>query len=162
MRILGIDPGLATTGWGVIEQNGSRLQYVDHGVLLTKAGLLLPIRLLDLQRQLESLCIRFKPVRVAVEELFFAKNTKTAMLVSQARGVILATVAKRSCELLEFTPLQIKQALTGFGRADKKQVEKMTAVILGMKHLKGPDDATDALAAAICAAHTVKNLESRK
>jgi crossover junction endodeoxyribonuclease RuvC len=156
MLILGIDPGLATTGWGVIEQYKIRLRYVDHGVFSTKAGLPLPERLLDISKQLERLLAQLKPARVAVEELFFAKNTKTAMLVSQARGVILATIAQRGCELLEFTPLQIKQALTGFGRADKKQVEKMTSVILGMKQLKGPDDAIDALAAAICAAHTVK------
>ena len=161
MRILGIDPGLATTGWGSIEQDQSHLRYVDHGVLLTKAGLPLPERLLDLSRQLQELLDRFKPARVAVEELFFAKNVKTAIAVSHARGVILSTIAKQGCDLCEFTPLQIKQAVTGFGRADKRQVEKMTSVILGLKKLTGPDDATDALAAAICAAHTVKNLENR-
>ena len=149
MRILGIDPGLATTGWGVIKQDGSGLRYVDHGVLTTKAGTPLPERLLNLQRQLESLLARFKPARAAVEELFFAKNTKTAMIVSQARGVILATIAKRGCELLEFTPLQIKQALTGFGRADKKQVEFMVKQILKIKELARLDDTIDAIAAAL-------------
>lgn len=155
VTIVGIDPGLATTGWGVIEQDGAHLQYVNHGVLTTPAGLPLPQRLLDLAQQLESLLAHLKPARVAVEELFFAKNIKTAMVVSHARGVILSTIARHGCELIEFTPLEIKQALTGFGRADKRQVEKMTSIILGVKHLKGPDDATDALAAAICAANTM-------
>ena|SRR3989338_5152343 len=162
MLILGLDPGLATTGWGVIEQDKTRLRYVDHGVFSTKTGLPLPERLLDISKQLERLLARLKPARVAVEELFFAKNAKTAIHVAHARGVLLETVARHGCELLEFTPLQIKQALTGFGRADKRQVQKMTGVLLSLKTLSGPDDAIDALAAAICAAHTVKNLENRK
>lgn len=154
MRILGLDPGLATTGWGVIEHTGAALKYIGHGVLTTKAGLPLPERLLDLQRQLAILLVRFKPASVAVEELFFAKNAKTAMAVSQARGVILSTIARRpACTLKEFTPPQIKLALTGFGRADKKQIQYMVTILLGVKKLSGPDDATDALAAAICAAN---------
>ena len=155
MRILGIDPGLAITGWGVIDQQSTGMRYLDHGVLTTAAHTALPERLHALDEQLQQILVRFTPAVVAVEELFFAANAKTAMVVGHARGVILARVAQHQCELREFTPLQIKLALTGFGRADKRQVGRMATVILGVRTLHGPDDAIDALAAAICAANTM-------
>ncbi len=155
MIILGIDPGLALTGWGAVLHSNSRLRYVGHGVLETKAGIPLPQRLLDLSGQLERLLGRLKPESVAVEELFFAKNAKTAIAVAHARGVIVATIARRHIPVREFTPLEIKLAVTSSGRAQKHQVKLMVKRLLNLKALSGPDDACDALATAICAANTI-------
>ncbi len=157
MRILGIDPGLATTGWGVITQGARdrRLSYIAHGAILTSPGPL-PERLLVIEQELDALLTRFQPDCVAIEELFFAKNAKTAMVVAQARGVIVAAVARKHLPVREFTPLEIKLAITSSGRAEKRQVQLMTQRILGLQVLGGGDDACDALAAAICAANTLE------
>jgi len=160
MIILGIDPGLATTGWGVIKKNKSEFEMINFGCILTPTKLDHIDRLLDINKQLVGLIKKYKPVLVAVEELFFYKNVKTALKVAEARGVILSTIAQLNLSLEEFTPLQIKQALTGYGRADKQQIQQMVKAILKLKIIPKPDDAADALAVAITAAQTAKFKQS--
>ncbi len=154
MRILGIDPGIATTGYGVITYIRGTLEHVAHGCILTRAIQPFPERLESLHKELLALLNLHKPDRVAVEELFFAANAKTAFAVGQARGCILLTCAQKKLPLVEFTPLQIKQALTGYGRADKRQMQEMVKTILHLKSIPKPDDAADGLAVAITAAHS--------
>lgn len=156
MIILGIDPGVASTGWGVIEKNKNQPRLIDFGVIKTSAKLDLTARLEIIHKDLKKIIKKFKPQKIAVEQLFFCKNIKTALMVSQARGVILLTTMEAKTPLAEFTPLQIKQAITGYGRADKQQIQKMVKVILNMKEIPRPDDAADALATAICCANSVK------
>ncbi len=154
MVILGIDPGTARIGFGVINNN-QKLKLIGYGCIQTPKTLKNPQRLAELENQLRQIIKKYKPERVAVEDLFFFKNLKTAISVSQARGVILLTAAKSKIPILEYTPLQIKQAVTGYGRAEKKQVQKMVKMILNLKKIPKPDDAADALAAAICCAHSI-------
>jgi crossover junction endodeoxyribonuclease RuvC len=156
MIILGIDPGYAITGWAIIEKTGSKLIAVDYGVIETVSGLPHPERLLILHQELKKIIKKFKPELLSVEELFFFKNLKTAIKVAEARGVILSTSAESGLEIIEITPLQIKQALVGYGRADKNQVQQMVKVILNLKEIPCPDDAADALAAAITGANNQK------
>jgi crossover junction endodeoxyribonuclease RuvC len=153
MVILGIDPGYAITGWAVLEKTGAKLAPLDYGVIETKIGLPHAERLLILHQELKKIIKKFKPELLSVEELFFFKNLKTAIKVAEARGVILATAAESGLEILEITPLQIKQALVGYGRAEKRQVQQMVKVILNLKEIPEPDDAADALAAAITGAN---------
>lgn len=152
--ILGIDPGIADTGWGVIAagENGS-LSCLDYGSVKTKAGLPLFRRLEILNQELESIIKKFRPSLSAVEELFFCNNAKTALIVGQARGVVLLTIRQNNVAFAEYTPLEVKQAVASYGRADKKQVQAMVKLILKMKETPKPDDAADALAIAICAAN---------
>ena len=151
MKILGIDPGMATTGYGLIENKGSNLCLVDYGVVSTSPKLSSGERLYKLFIDLSKLIKKQKPDEVAVEELFFAKNVKTAMMVSQARGVIvLACMHSGLKEVSEYTPLQVKLALSGYGRAEKPQVLKMVMTLLNLKEIPKPDDAADALAVAVC------------
>lgn len=154
MTIIGIDPGYAITGWAILEKTGAKLMALDYGVIETKIGLLHAERLLILHQELQKIIKKFKPELLSVEELFFFKNLKTAIKVAEARGVILATAAEAGLEILEITPLQIKQALVGYGRAEKRQVQQMVKVILGLKSIPEPDDAADALAAAITGANS--------
>ncbi len=154
MRILGIDPGLATVGWGVIDVVNGKYNPVAYGVILTSKDESFPNRLLVIEEDLKSLINKFKPDEVALEELFFNNNVTTAINVSQARGVILLTCIKECSKLFEYTPLQIKQALTGYGRADKKQIQQMTKTFLGLASIPKPDDAADALAVALTHART--------
>jgi len=163
MLILGIDPGTAAIGWGLIkkESGNSRsspkeCRAVAFGCLKTDSKQNTPERLFHLYQQLIKLLHQYRPTAVAVENLFFFKNQKTAISVSQARGVILLTAEQNNLPIYEYTPLQIKQALTGYGRAEKKQIQKMVKEILGLKEIPQPDDAADALAAAICCAHSIK------
>ncbi|MFA6533878.1 MAG: crossover junction endodeoxyribonuclease RuvC [Patescibacteria group bacterium] len=156
MLILGIDPGVADTGWGVIKVTGHQLCLVDFGVIKTSAKAKFVDRLNTIHQELEKIIRKFKPDRVAVEELFFAKNVKTALVVGQARGVILLTAIQAKLPLSEYTPLQVKQAVTSYGRADKTQVQKMVKCLLNLRELPRPDDAADALAIAICAAQGKK------
>lgn len=149
MRVLGIDPGLATTGWGVVEKNKSQLSMVEYGVIETSTKLAHEKRLVFIHQSLLNLIKKYKPVRVAVEQLFFYKNVKTATKVGEARGVILLAIAQSGLVLDELTPLQVKQTVTSYGRADKQQVQKMVKLILGLKQIPKPDDAADALAIAI-------------
>jgi len=150
--ILGLDPGTATTGFGVISEDSGQIKLVDCGYIATQAGEELADRLLVVARSLEKIVRRYRPDMVAVEKLFFAKNRTTAIAVAQARGVILTVVAKHHLPLREYTPLQVKQSLTGYGRADKRQMQRMVKALLKLDQAPRPDDAADALAIAICAA----------
>ncbi len=155
MIILGIDPGLATMGYGIIEKkpNGDSVP-VDYGVVLTPKDESLPVRLAMLEEGVNKILNKFKPAEVAVEELFFSKNITTGIPVAHARGVILLTCVKYCGKLYEYTPMQIKQALTGYGRADKVQMMHVVTSLLHLQKIPRPDDAADALAVALCHAHT--------
>ena len=153
MRILGIDPGYATIGFGVIDKLPQGLQVVDYGVIETSKEESIPVRLAILFDALSSIIKKYNPDAISVEELFFNTNITTGIKVAQARGVILLCAIKECGHLYEYTPLQIKQALTGNGRADKKQMQYMVKAFLKLKQEPRPDDAADALAAAICHAH---------
>ena len=154
MIILGIDPGLATVGYGIIEYRGNSFTTLDYGAILTEAHTECNSRLLSMNAQLINLINMFKPDAVAIEELFFNKNIKTAIAVAQARGAILLTCAQNNVPTFEYTPLQVKQAVVGYGRADKNQVQQMTKILLNLKAVPKPDDTADALAIAICHAHS--------
>jgi len=152
--ILGIDPGLATMGYGVIEYSSSKLTMLDYGVVLTKAGVPLPRRLSIIFDSMEELIEKYNPDAIAFEELFFNKNVKTALIVGHARGTALVCAEKSGKELFEYTPLQVKQAVCGYGRADKQQIQAMVKMLLSLKEIPKPDDAADALAVAMCHAHS--------
>lgn len=154
MRILGIDPGYAILGFGVIEMTGNRFKVIDYGAVTTEAGMEMPDRLKILYNSLMEIIMRHEPDVASVEELFFNTNAKTAILVGQARGVAVLACANSGLEIAEYTPLQIKQALVGYGRAEKKQVQTMVKTILNLKEIPKPDDTADALAAAVCHGHS--------
>lgn len=156
MLILGIDPGTASIGVGLIEYKNNRARLVGYDCLKTDPRRTTAERLLDIFNQLSSFIEKNRPDIIAVEELFFFKNVTTAIKVSQARGVILLAAARQKIEIAEYTPLQIKQALTGYGRAEKQQVQKMIKNLLGLDKIPRPDDAADALATAVCCAHSLK------
>ena len=155
MVILGIDPGLATLGYGVIETQGDRRHMIQFGTVTTPAGVAMPYRLRAIAPGVRQLMDVYKTDEVALEELFFSKNITTGMAVSMARGVALATVVERTDNLYEYTPMQIKQAVTGYGGADKHQVQLMVKMLLGMKDIARPDDAADALAVALTHANSM-------
>ncbi len=152
--ILGLDPGTATTGYGVVTHDGVSARHIAHGCFLTPKTDSPAARLHDIAKSLKAVLRQYQPDLVAVEELFFARNVTTAMKVSQARGVLLQTAAAAGIPVRSYTPLQVKQSLTSYGRADKAQVQKMVKMILGLPHIPTPDDAADALAVAITAAHS--------
>jgi len=162
MKILGIDPGTATTGWGLIETDGRTIkgqkvpQVISCGIISTKSGTPDADRLEIIFDSISDIIKKEKPEIVVVEQLFFFKNQKTVMTVSQSRGVIILAVKKSCTPFFECTPLQVKQAIVGYGRADKNQVQQMVKTILKLKGLPKPDDAADALAIALCAAQTHK------
>ena len=156
MKILGIDPGLGTMGWGVIETDGTRHRLVQYGALTTQPGQPLPQRLRAIFKGVNQLMDIYQPDEVAFEELFFSKNITTGMAVSAACGVALVAVAEKTDNLFEYTPMQIKQAITGHGKADKQQVQTMVRLLLGMSETPRPDDAADALAAAITHANCMR------
>ncbi|MGN1222135.1 MAG: crossover junction endodeoxyribonuclease RuvC [Christensenellales bacterium] len=158
MIILGIDPGYAIVGFGVIEKIGSNIKVIDYGVITTPKEDNMPKRLNDIYDSLCALIDKYKPDCMALEELFFQNNQKTAIAVAQARGVIELAGMKKIGRLYEYTPLQIKQALTGVGRAEKKQVQYMVKAILGLNSIPKPDDAADALAVAITHSQTNQTL----
>ena len=150
MRILGIDPGLATIGFGILDRDSrGNASVVDYGVILTPKDESLPNRLYLIEQKLNKLIQTYKPDEISLEELFFNNNQKTAINVAQARGVILLTCVKACGKLYEYTPLQIKQALTGYGRADKRQIQEMVKSLLKLKSIPRPDDAADAVAVAL-------------
>jgi crossover junction endodeoxyribonuclease RuvC len=153
IRILGIDPGLAHTGWGLIEGQSNRLYHIKHGSVSTKAHTEHAERLLTIYTEIQSLIKEFSPSFVAVEALYFAKNRSSGIPVAEARGVILLAAAASLLPARSFTPLEIKQALTGSGRASKQQVQEMVKLMLGLTAVPTPDHAADALAAAICGYH---------
>lgn len=150
MRILGIDPGTGILGFGVIDYVKGKAKLVDAGVIRTPVHEADSDRLVTIYDELHELIVELKPTVMSVEKLFFAQNVTTAMTVAQARGVVLLCGKQHNLELFEYTPLQIKQAITGYGRADKKQMQEMVRAILGLKEVPKPDDAADGLAAAIC------------
>ena len=150
MRILGIDPGYAIMGYGVVEMNGNRFIPCGYGAITTDAGTDMTCRLKSIYSSLMDVIAEYKPDTASVEELFFNTNSKTALLVGQARGVALLACANSGVEVSEYTPLQIKQALVGYGRAEKSQVQAMVRKILNLSEAPKPDDTADALAAAIC------------
>ena len=155
MIILGIDPGLATMGYGIIEKKpDGNCVPVDYGVVLTPKDESLPVRLAMLEEGVNKILKKFNPAEISVEELFFAKNITTGIPVAHARGVILLTCQKYCGKLYEYTPMQIKQALTGYGRADKVQMMHVVTSLLHLSKIPRPDDAADALAVALCHAHT--------
>jgi len=154
--ILGIDPGLADTGYGIIEKDGQKIKMLGCGSIKTPAQDDFILRLKTIHWQLVRLIKKYQPQAAAVEQLFFSKNVKTALLVGQARGVCLLTIAQWKLTMAEYTPLQVKQALTGYGRADKHQIGQMVKVLLNLNKIPRPDDAVDALAVAITCAHSIK------
>jgi crossover junction endodeoxyribonuclease RuvC len=148
--ILGIDPGYAIVGYGVIRKHGADFTPVCYGTVETDAGTNFCYRLEKIYDGISELITRFSPVAVAVEKLYFQNNQKTAIDVAQARGVITLCAVKHGIEIHEYTPLQVKQAVTGYGKADKNQVQQMTKSMLHLKDIPKPDDAADALAVALC------------
>ena len=149
MIILGIDPGYALMGWGVIESAGGRMRLIDYGCIETHAGEPMQHRLRKLQTGVQELVNKHHPDDVVFEELFFARNVTTALMVGAARGAAIIAAAEYTENLYEYTPMQIKQAITGYGKADKQQIQQMVRLLLHMDHIPKPDDAADAIACAI-------------
>lgn len=162
MRILGIDPGIAIVGFGLIESNRSSVRMLQYGAVTTEAGLPLATRLVQIENDMTALIAQLKPDEIAVEELFFSKNITTGIAVAHGRGVILCTAERLGVPIFEYTPMQVKQAVAGYGLADKKQVMDMTKRLLKLKAVPKPDDAADALAIAICHARSATSLLRRK
>jgi crossover junction endodeoxyribonuclease RuvC len=156
MRVLGIDPGTAITGYGVVEEVKGDLRPLAFGVIRTPADQPLPTRLQLIYRAVSELAKQWEPTAAAVEELFFSSNVRTAMSVGQARGVALLALADAGLDMAEYTPLTVKQAVTGYGNADKAQMQEMVRLLLGLAEVPSPDDAADALAVAICHLHSAR------
>lgn len=156
MIVLGIDPGTATTGWGLVSRDGDALSLVDYGTIGTSPDVALPQRLQTIYRELGEIVARHHPDAAAVEKIFFNKNARTAMAVGQARGVALLAVADAGLPLHEYTPLEVKQSVCGYGRASKEQIQKLVKMLLGLEFIPQPDDAADAIAVAICHIHSAR------
>ncbi len=154
MIILGIDPGYAIVGTGVVEYSGNKFSAIDHRAITTDAKMPFELRLKAIYDGVTQLIDQFKPDFVSVEELFFNNNAKTAIAVGQARGVIILAAVNKGVPIFEYTPLQVKQAIVGYGRAEKNQVQEMTKIMLGLSTVPKPDDVADALALAICHGHS--------
>ena len=158
MRILGIDPGVATVGFGVIDSEGGRQRMVQYGAITTPAGMPLAARLVQIGDDLGQLIRQFQPDEMSIEELFFSKNITTGIAVAHGRGIILLSGYQAGLQIYEYTPLQVKQAVVGYGRADKKQVMDMVRRILSLQAVPKPDDAADAVAIALCHARSATSL----
>ncbi|HEU4963358.1 MAG TPA: crossover junction endodeoxyribonuclease RuvC [Bacilli bacterium] len=154
MRIIGIDPGYGRTGYGVVDMIGNRIKSVEYGCIETKPHTPIPDRLLDIYGAIKTVIATHKPDAMAVEQLFFSKNITTGIDVAQARGVVLLAAREAGLPVGEYTPMQVKQSLAGYGKADKKQIQEMVRMFLGLEKIPRPDDAADALAVAITHAHT--------
>lgn len=156
MIIMGIDPGIAIVGWGIVETDpsGMKQKPLDFGAITTGASMKTEDRLLAVHREICAIVTKYKPDAAAIEELFFNTNQKTGIIVAEARGVILLALRANNIPIFEYTPLQIKSAITGYGRADKHQVIDMVTLLLGLREKPKPDDTADALAAAICHGYT--------
>jgi crossover junction endodeoxyribonuclease RuvC len=154
--VLGIDPGTAITGYGLVRENRSGLTLVDYGVITTAAGQPLPERLQAIYQGLADVARRHEPEEAAVEELFFSRNARTALSVGHARGVTLLALADAGLPIHEYKPLEIKQAITGYGGAGKQQVQEMVRLLLNLDHVPQPDDAADAVAVAVCHIHSAR------
>jgi len=156
MIILGIDPGIAIVGYSIIECSGNKFKALDYGCIRTDSSLLFPERVKIIYDRLMEIIEKYRPEDLAVEELFFNKNVKTAIQVGQARGVEILAAVNKGLGIYEYTPLQIKQAVVGYGRAEKEQVQEMVKVLLNLKEKPKPDDVADALAVAICHGSSLK------
>lgn len=156
MIIIGIDPGYAIVGIGAVEYRGNKFRTLEYGAITTPAGMDTVDRLKKIYDEMNMYLDKYSPDAVAIEELFFNSNQKTAINVAQARGVLLVAVRNRNIPIFEYTPLQVKQSVTGYGRADKGQIQQMVKMLLGLNAIPKPDDAADALAIAICHAHSNK------
>lgn len=156
MRILGIDPGIAMVGYSILECNGNKYTPLEYGCITTDSEMDSPDRLKIIYDEIGELIDQYQPTDLAIEELFFNKNVKTAIIVAQARGVQVLAAKNKGLGIYEYTPLQIKQAVVGYGRAEKSQVQEMVKILLNLKELPKPDDAADALAIAICHASSIK------
>ena len=154
MRVLGIDPGVATVGYGVVDYNAGRFKHVRHGIIKTAPHQPLSLRLLEISHDMQELLDMFKPDAVSMEELFFSKNITTGIAVAHARGVLLLECRRANIPIYQYNPMQVKMAVTGYGAAEKKQVMEMVRRMLNLEALPRPDDAADALAVALCHAHT--------
>ncbi len=157
MVVLGIDPGYAIVGWGVIDYNGNLYRPVAFGAITTDAGTDFNLRLSKIYDDTMAILKKYKPDALSIEKLYFTTNVTTAILVAQARGVILLAAQQCGVKVYEYTPLQVKQSVVGYGRAEKRQVMLMTQSLLGLEKIPKPDDAADALALAICHAHSAKS-----
>ena len=162
MRILGIDPGVAIVGFGVVDHEKGQSKMVQYGAINTQAGLPLAARLVQIESDLQQLIEHFQPDEISIEELFFSKNITTGIAVAHARGVILCTAEKLGIPIYEYTPMQVKQAVVGYGLAEKHQVMDMVRRLLKLKAIPRPDDAADALAIALCHARSNTSLLQRK
>ncbi len=156
MRVLGVDPGTAITGWGVVEGEGDSLQAVAYGVITTPANTPLPERLQTIYRELTEVIRQWKPDSAAIEELFFSKNARTALAVGHGRGVAMLALVNAGLSITEYKPLEVKQALTGHGGAGKRQMQEMVKLLLSLDDIPRPDDAADALAVAVCHLHSAR------
>ena len=161
MRILGIDPGIAIVGFGLIESDRGNMRMLQYGAVTTEAGLPLATRLVQIEDDMRALIRQLQPDEIAIEELFFSKNITTGIAVAHGRGVVLCTAERLSIPIFEYTPMQVKQAVVGYGLADKKQVMDMTRRLLKLKAVPRPDDAADALAIALCHARSATSLLRR-
>ena len=162
MRILGIDPGVAIVGFGLIESERGSVRMLQYGAVTTPAGLPLATRLVQIENDMTELIRQLKPDEIAIEELFFSKNITTGIAVAHGRGVILCTAERLGVPIYEYTPMQVKQAVVGYGLADKKQVMDMTRRLLKLKAVPRPDDAADAIAIALCHARSATSLLPQK
>lgn len=153
VRILGIDPGIAIVGFGLIEADRGKTRLLNYGEITTPAGLPLARRLVQIEQDMEALIAQLKPDAIAVEELFFSNNITTGIAVAHGRGIILCTAEKSGVPLYEYTPMQVKQAITGYGKAVKKQIQEMTRIMLHLESVPKPDDTADALGMAIAHCH---------
>ena len=162
MRILGIDPGIAIVGFGLIESNRGSVRMLQYGAVTTEAGLPLATRLVQIENDMTALIAQLKPDEIAVEELFFSKNITTGIAVAHGRGVILCTAERLGVPIFEYTPMQVKQAVVGYGMAEKRQVMDMVRRILHLTAVPRPDDAADAVAIALCHARSATSLLTRE
>lgn len=156
MIILGIDPGIAIVGYGIIECKGNRFKALDYGAITTEASIPFTERINIIYDEMTTLIDNYNPTDLAIEELFFNKNVKTAIKVGQARGVEILAAVRKGLNIYEYTPLQVKQGVVGYGRAEKRQVQEMVTMILNLKEIPKPDDAADALALALCHGSSLK------
>ena len=158
MIILGIDPGYAIVGWGVLEYNANKFKVIDYGAITTEAKTPFPLRLMDIYNDMNKIFSDYHPQVMSMEKLFYNNNAKTVIDVAQARGVIVLSAVRHDVPVFEYTPLQVKQSVVGYGKAEKKQVMDMTRRILKLEQIPKPDDAADALALSICHGHCCKGI----
>ena len=161
MIILGIDPGYAIIGWGVLKYESNRFTVLDYGAVTTPAGMDFNLRLEKIYDDISLIMDKYSPEAMSIEKIFYNSNAKTVIDVSQARGVLVLAAQKHNVGIVEYTPLQVKQSVVGYGRAEKKQVQEMTRIILNLRKIPKPDDTADALAMAICHAHASGSLIGR-